>query len=104
MFTHQLHNLSLGARHPKSVFLVELPRIFTGTAASGEETVEKTVSTVEVVVVEEEPKHLSLVLIAEPYGPYGQSVFLATLKLNDTDAMSQLFRSALGHNRDIPCM
>ena len=78
----QLHNLPHGARHPRSVFLVELPRIFTGTAAalllSGVETMEKAVSTVAVVVVEEEPKHLSPVLIAEPYGPYGQSVVLAT--------------------------
>ena len=48
---------------------MDLPHIFKRTAAphllSGEEGVAKAVSTVAVLVVEEEPKHLSPVLIVE---------------------------------------
>ena len=60
----QLHNLLLGGQHPRSVFLVDLPHIFKRTACllSGEEGVARAVSTVAVLVVDEQPKHLSPVV------------------------------------------
>ena len=68
MFSH-LHNLTLDGRHLRSVFLVDLPLIFKGTAAtlllSVEEGVTKAIFTVATLAVEEEPKDLSPVLIVE---------------------------------------
>ena len=65
-------------RHPRSVFLVDLPHNLKGTAAacllSGEESVAKAISTVAVLVVEEEPKHLSPVLTVEAWVMWPVSV------------------------------
>ena len=77
MFSH-LHNLPLGGRLLRSVFLVDLLLIFKGTAAvlllSGAEGVTKAVSTVAALAVEEEPKDLSPVLIVEVWVMWPVSV------------------------------
>lgn len=77
MFSH-LHNLPLGGRHLRSVFLVDLPHIFKGTAAtlllSGAEGIAKAVSTVAALVVKEEPRDLSPVLIVEVWVMWPVSV------------------------------
>ena len=77
MFFH-LHNLPLGGRLLRSVFLVDLLLIFKGIAAvlllSGAEGVTKAVSTATALVVEEEPKDLSPVLIVEVWVMWPVSV------------------------------
>ena len=64
-----LHNLPLGGRLLRSVFLVDLLLILKGTAAvlllSGAEGVTMAVSTAAALLVEEEPKDLLPVLIVE---------------------------------------
>ena len=74
----QSHNLLLGGQHPRSVFLVDLPHIFIGTAAahllSGEEGVAKAASTVAELMVKEEPKHVLPVLIVEVWVMWPVSV------------------------------
>ena len=74
----QLHNLPLGSRHPRSVFHVDLPHIFKETTAthllSGAEAVAEAISTVAVLMVEKEPKHLSPALIVEVWVMWPVSV------------------------------
>lgn len=74
----QLHNLPLGSRHPRSVLHLDLPHIFKETTAthllSGAEAVAEAISTVAVLMVEEEPKHLSPALIVEVWVMWPVSV------------------------------
>ena len=75
---YHLHDLPLGGRLLRTVFLVDLLLIYKGTAAvlllSGAEGVTKAVSTAAALVVEEEPKGLSPVLIVEVWVMWPVSV------------------------------